>query len=110
MKWLPTSRTPWLQAAVLLAVFALRWPLLQLIAWLSMLVRYSSQHGLVSGWRMTFDGEHPCVLCRAVATGSQAEAAVLGLLASQPALLLLPASLVVIALPWARRLQPLARA
>jgi hypothetical protein len=31
-----------------------------------MSVEYSSQDGVVEGIKKTFDGEHPCALCRAV--------------------------------------------
>ena len=84
----------WFNPLILLTVFFLRWQLLQLIAWGTMLIRYSFEEGLAQGWRMTFDGNHPCAICHAVSSGSQAEAAVLGALASHPSLLLLPAALI----------------
>jgi hypothetical protein len=40
---------------------------LQGVAWARMLCDYSQQAGLVEGAKMTFDGEHPCEMCKAIA-------------------------------------------
>lgn len=37
--------------------------LTQEVAWLQMLVAYTSERGLVRGVVETFDGEHPCAMC-----------------------------------------------
>ena len=84
-------------AAILTAVFLLRWQFLQLIAWASMFARYSWSHGMLDGWRMTFDGNHPCAICHAVAAGGGAQAAALNALASHPSLLVLPVALLLAA-------------
>jgi len=42
------------------------WALLQSVAWAGMLVSYSQQAGLAQAVKMTFDGQHPCRLCRAI--------------------------------------------
>lgn len=79
-------------AGILSGVFLLRWQILQLIAWATMLARYSWTHGVRDGWAMTFDGSHPCAICHAVASGTQAEAWFFGMLSSTPSLLLVPAA------------------
>ena len=46
--------------------------LLQSVAWLGMSVSYSLDTGSVAkGLEMTFDGEHPCRLCRALSKGEE---------------------------------------
>jgi hypothetical protein len=40
--------------------------LVQGVAWGKMLVDYSKETGLVSGISKTFDGEHPCSMCKEV--------------------------------------------
>lgn len=40
---------------------------LQLAAWGRMVVVYSRQDGLLTGIRKTFDGYHPCSLCKSIA-------------------------------------------
>lgn len=40
---------------------------LQVVAWSRMLMDYSSEEGLARGMAMTFDGQHPCKLCKAIA-------------------------------------------
>jgi hypothetical protein len=50
------------------------WMLVQGIAWVSMAVTYSLDEGSVDrGLVKTFDGEHPCCLCKAAAKGRQSE-------------------------------------
>ena len=41
--------------------------ILQTIAWGQMLSSYSRQAGLEEGLRQTFDGRHPCELCKRIA-------------------------------------------
>ncbi len=48
----------------------LHWTLLQSVAWMGMVVSYSQQKGLAEALEMTFDGLHPCALCKAVENGS----------------------------------------
>jgi hypothetical protein len=43
------------------------WGVLQVCAWSKMLVDYTAQDGLLTGTRKTFDGEHPCAMCRKIA-------------------------------------------
>ncbi|GAA5480158.1 hypothetical protein [Haloferula helveola] len=44
---------------------------LQCIAWANMLVSYSAEGGLMEGARMTFDGEHPCGMCKAISAAKE---------------------------------------
>jgi hypothetical protein len=49
-----------------------QWLVLQGVAWVGMAVSYSLEAGSVSsGLSKTFDGEHPCPLCKAVKKASQ---------------------------------------
>ena len=47
--------------------------LLQGVAWAKMLVSYSQQDGVVEGVKKTFDGDHPCAMCRAIASAKANE-------------------------------------
>ena len=40
--------------------------MLQGVAWVKMLVTYSQTEGVQEGLKMTFDGEHPCEMCRMI--------------------------------------------
>ncbi|HVK58633.1 MAG TPA: hypothetical protein VM735_07630 [Candidatus Kapabacteria bacterium] len=60
--------------AIALALsIGVQWPLLQSIAWLNMLVTYSAQEGIQQAVVKTFDGNHPCKICKFVDEGKQAE-------------------------------------
>ena len=51
-----------------------QWMVLQGVAWMGMAVSYSIEEGSVaSGLSKTFDGEHPCPLCKAVKKASDEE-------------------------------------
>lgn len=45
----------------------LHWNFLQVVAWGSMLVRYAQDASLSEAVEKTFDGEHPCCMCKAIA-------------------------------------------
>jgi hypothetical protein len=49
------------------------WGVMQVIAWSNMIVDYSAQDGLIEGAKKTFDGEHPCCMCKAIAEGKKQE-------------------------------------
>jgi len=60
----------------LMAVFQLmcaHWAILQTAAWMTMLVKYSESEGVEVGISKTFDGKHPCDLCRSIAKNKQTE-------------------------------------
>ena len=41
-------------------------PLMQVVAWAGMLIDYSRDAGFSDAIEMTFDGEHPCSMCKAI--------------------------------------------
>ena len=49
------------------------WGVLKSIAWASMLVDFSRQENLARAVSMTFDGQHPCGLCKAIDAGKAQE-------------------------------------
>ena len=51
----------------------LHWCLLQSVAWASMLVERTHEASFTEAVQTTFDGQHPCKLCRIVREGQQAE-------------------------------------
>ena len=51
-----------------------QWAVLQSAAWVGMAVTYSIKAGSVAeGLSETFDGEHPCPMCKLVAEGKSSE-------------------------------------
>ena len=68
------SRLPKLAIVAALACsVGLHWELLQSIAWVKMVVSYSSAAPLKEALEKTFDGKHPCALCNEIAKGKQSE-------------------------------------
>ena len=64
------------QLLVVLALCAsvgLHWAAFQTIAWTQMLVSYTQKASFPEAVKKTFDGEHPCDLCKAVQTGQSHE-------------------------------------
>jgi hypothetical protein len=57
----------------LLQILGGLWALLQATAWIGMIVQYSERDGLTTGLAQTFDGEHPCSICRAIQDGKKQE-------------------------------------
>ncbi len=49
------------------------WGVMQVVAWSNMIVDYSAQDGLIEGAKKTFDGEHPCCMCKAISEGKKKE-------------------------------------
>jgi hypothetical protein len=49
------------------------WAVLQSVAWVSMAVSYAQTAPLTDALRKTFDGHHPCKLCKAVREGQKSE-------------------------------------
>jgi len=58
---------------VLVLSLGLHWALLQSVAWTTMLAANLSCESLSTAVSQTFDGEHPCPLCRAIAAGKKSE-------------------------------------
>ncbi len=51
----------------------LHWAVLQSVAWVGMVVNYSQFGPLTEALAKTFDGKHPCSLCKLVDAGKQTE-------------------------------------
>ena len=43
-----------------------QWAILQGIAWTGMIISYTQQENIAAGIEKTFDGDHPCSMCRAI--------------------------------------------
>ena len=68
------QRLPGILLALALACsIGLHWTLLQSLAWTSMLVNNLAATSVSTALERTFDGEHPCPLCKAIAKGRKAE-------------------------------------
>jgi hypothetical protein len=57
----------------LCCAIGLQWVALQSIAWTAMIVDYSKHGSLSQALAQTFDGAHPCSLCRIVSNGKACE-------------------------------------
>jgi hypothetical protein len=51
----------------------LHWAALQTVAWTTMLADNLRQQSLTQAVSQTFDGQHPCCLCKAIAAGERSE-------------------------------------
>lgn len=61
-------------AVVLLSLtLGWHWLALQSIAWTSMLLERTQESSFSVAWTTTFDGKHPCKICKAVAEGQSDE-------------------------------------
>lgn len=58
---------------VLLTATDAQWMVLQSVAWAGMIVSYSETAPLKTALAETFDGKHPCCLCKAIAAGKKSE-------------------------------------
>jgi hypothetical protein len=57
----------------LVCSLGLHWSLLQSVAWVKMIVVYSQDSSFKEAVVKTFDGKHPCSLCKAVEQGKKSE-------------------------------------
>ena len=57
----------------LVAMLGAHWALLQTVAWTTMLADNLCTHSVAKAMTETFDGQHPCCLCKAIAAGKQSE-------------------------------------
>ena len=62
-----------LMIVALFAAIGGHWAMLQTAAWSAMLVKYSLDTDLASAVEQTFDGRHPCPLCKKIAEGRHNE-------------------------------------
>jgi hypothetical protein len=61
-------------AVLLLSLsLGLHWVVLQSVAWTTMLIDRTQSSSFVTALRTTFDGKHPCRICKAVSAGKSAE-------------------------------------
>jgi hypothetical protein len=58
---------------LLVLSLGLHWAFLQTVAWTGMLVSYAQQGTFAEAVSKTFDGEHPCKMCKVVQQGRAAE-------------------------------------
>jgi hypothetical protein len=57
----------------LLAATGAHWTLLQTVAWTNMLADNLETCSFTEALTKTFDGKHPCALCKAIAAGKKSE-------------------------------------
>lgn len=72
----PVVKTIFARTLVLLACIHLlggHWLALQGVAWVTMLVDHSQEDSLMVAIGKTFDGQHPCALCKVVDNGQDEE-------------------------------------
>ena len=60
-------------ALALAASIGLHWAALQVVAWTGMVISYSQDAPLVEAVSKTFDGRHPCSVCKQIAKARRAE-------------------------------------
>ena len=63
----------WVVVIGLVLVTGGHWAVLQSVAWVGMTIQYTRSENLTAALQKTFDGQHPCKLCKAVQEGRQAE-------------------------------------
>lgn len=59
--------------SALLAATGGHWAILQCVAWTTMLADNLRTDSLSESWSKTFDGRHPCDLCKQIASSKQTE-------------------------------------
>lgn len=68
------KRLPRLLIALALASsIGLHWAFLQVVAWTGMVISYSQDRPVTEAVSDTFDGQHPCKLCKQIAKGKRTE-------------------------------------
>ena len=60
-------------ASALVLTLGLHWAILQTIAWTGMMVHYALAAPLSQAVAKTFDGKHPCALCKFIKSGRAEE-------------------------------------
>lgn len=72
--YIARMRSPFRRACIMLALvlsLGLHWTVLQSAAWVGMVVAYSKNATLGEALEKTFDGAHPCPLCKLVEAGEK---------------------------------------
>ena len=68
------ARLPRILIALALASsIGLHWTFLQVVAWTGMMISYSQEGPVAEAVSKTFDGNHPCDLCKKIAKGKQSQ-------------------------------------
>jgi hypothetical protein len=62
-----------LMLVAVLAASGAQWTVLQSIAWTTMLANNLQTRTFCQALTMTFDGKHPCCLCKAIAAGKRSQ-------------------------------------
>jgi hypothetical protein len=62
-----------LVVAALVVTTGAHWAALQTVAWTTMLASNLRAHSVTQAVADTFDGKHPCCLCKAIAAGKKSE-------------------------------------
>ena len=63
----------WLLVCALIISIGGHWALLQSVAWMGMIASYSKHKTFEEAVSNTFDGKHPCALCKAIEKGKADE-------------------------------------
>lgn len=63
----------WLLVLTLVLSLGAHWALLQTVAWTGMVIRYSQDGSFGEALSKTFDGKHPCGLCKMIQKGRAEE-------------------------------------
>lgn len=63
----------WLLVVMLSLTLGFHWALLQSVAWAGMIVQFSGRTSLQQAVAKTFDGQHPCPICKLVQSGKKSE-------------------------------------
>jgi hypothetical protein len=63
----------WLVVTGLVFITGGHWAILQSAAWLGMFVNFSQRESVIVALEKTFDGQHPCHLCKAVQEGKKSQ-------------------------------------
>jgi len=63
----------WIIVALLVVITGGHWALFQTAAWVGMTIDYSQSDSLAVALKKTFDGKHPCKLCRLISTEKKSE-------------------------------------
>ena len=70
---MPSRLLNWLAVLTLTFVLGGHWAILQSVAWMTMVAGYSQTDPLKNALVKTFDGKHPCPICKFVAKGKKSE-------------------------------------
>ena len=63
----------WLLIGMLFVAIGGHWAVLQTVAWATMIVDYSKNAPLTEAVQKTFDGQHPCQICKGIQKSRQSE-------------------------------------